>query len=138
MVNIEGLQIGPNHPVRIMGVINLSPESFYKGNIAKSTDEFQIMVERLVSEGADIIDIGGASTAPKNVYGTSDITREKEIKRVTLALRSIDGVKRSISIDTLPISSASLLKRSDILNPVRSKIDKLLRLPIKRLNLCHL
>jgi dihydropteroate synthase len=108
LVNIEGLQIGSNHPVRIMGVINLSPESFYKGTIAKNTDEFQIMVVRLVSEGADIIDIGGASTAPKNVYGTSDITRQKEIKRVTLALESIDDIKRPISIDTTSASVAEV------------------------------
>lgn len=100
MVNIGGLQIGPNHPVRIMGVINLSPESFYKGAIAKNSNEFRMMLERVVTEGADLIDIGAASTAPKRVYGTSDIPREEEINRVSLALGSVDNMKRPISIDT--------------------------------------
>ncbi len=100
MVNIGDLQIGPNHPVRIMGVINLSPESFYKGAIAKNSNEFRMMLERVVTEGADLIDIGAASTAPKRVYGTSDIPREEEINRVSLALGSVDNMKRPISIDT--------------------------------------
>ena len=100
MVNIGGLQIGPNHPVRVMGVINLSPESFYKGAIAENSNDFQMMLERAVSEGADLIDIGGASTAPKNVYGTSDVPRDEEIKRISLALGSITNMKRPISIDT--------------------------------------
>jgi dihydropteroate synthase len=100
LVKIGGLQIGPKHPVRVMGVINLSPESFYKGSIAENSNEFQMMLERVVSEGADLIDIGGASTAPKNVYGTSDVPRDEEIKRVSLALGSVANVKRPISIDT--------------------------------------
>ncbi len=100
LVNIGGLQIGPNHPVRIMGVINLSPESFYKGAIAKNSNEFRMMLERVVTEGADLIDIGAASTAPKRVYGASDVSREEEINRVSLALGSVDNMKRPISIDT--------------------------------------
>ncbi len=100
MVKVGSLQIGPDHPVRVMGVINLSPESFYRGTIAETPDEFQRMLERMVLDGADIIDVGGASTAPKSVYGTSDITRDEEIKRVTSALESVNDLKRPISIDT--------------------------------------
>ncbi len=100
LVNVGGLHVGPKHPVRIMGAINLSPESFYKGAVAETTDEFQMMLERLILEGADVIDIGGASTAPKSVYGTSDVTREEEIKRVSLALESVDDIEKPISIDT--------------------------------------
>ena len=100
LVIVEDLHIGPEHPVRIMGVINLSPESFYKGSTAKTADEFLLQMERVVSEGADIIDIGGASTAPKNVYGTSEVSREEEIRRILVALGSLEHVKRPISIDT--------------------------------------
>jgi dihydropteroate synthase len=83
-----------------MGVINLSPESFYKGSTAETADEFLLQIERLVSDGADIIDIGGASTAPKNVYGTSEISKEEEIRRISVALGSLEHVKKPISIDT--------------------------------------
>jgi dihydropteroate synthase len=84
-----------------MSVINLSPESFYKGTIADSIDKFHERMETVLREGADLIDIGGASTAPKNVYGTSDISVEDEIKRVTQSLHSIDVSKYPpLSIDT--------------------------------------
>ena len=100
-VDIGGLLVGPSKPVRVMSVINLSPESFYKRAVADSIEKFQAMIETSSKEGADIIDIGGASTAPKNVYGTSDISVEEEIKRVSQAL---DSLKTSayppLSIDT--------------------------------------
>jgi dihydropteroate synthase len=108
LVNVGNLQIGPEHPVRVMGVINLSPESFYKGAIAETADEFQMMLENVVSEGADVIDIGGASTAPKNVYGTSDVTIEEEIKRVSLIFDFTKDVDRPISIDTTSSSVAEV------------------------------
>ncbi len=100
MVDVEGLLIGPDHPVRIMGVINLSPESFYKGAIAETVEEFQIQLNKAVSEGADIIDIGGASTAPTNIYGASRVSIDEEIKRISAALQSLDETKTPISIDT--------------------------------------
>lgn len=100
-VDIDGLLVGPGNPVRVMSVINLSPESFYKGSVADSIDKFQAMIETTSKEGADIIDIGGASTAPKNVYGTSDISVEEEIKRVAQALDSIKSSEYPpLSIDT--------------------------------------
>ena len=84
-----------------MSVINLSPESFYKRAIADSVDRFHMMIEGVSKEGADLIDIGGASTAPKQVYETTDISLDEEIIRVKDALNSIDTSKYPpISIDT--------------------------------------
>ena len=100
-VEIGGLPVGLAHPVRVMSVVNLSPESFYKEAVADSIDKFQTMVETISKEGADIIDIGGASTAPRNVYGTSDISVEEETKRVSQALSSVKISKYPpMSIDT--------------------------------------
>lgn len=100
LASVRELKIGPKHPVRVMGVINLSPESFYKKSVAGSTDEFIEMLKRTVSEGADLIDIGGASTAPKSIYRTSDISREEEINRVKATMEFIDDIKQPVSIDT--------------------------------------
>ncbi|MFX1481802.1 MAG: dihydropteroate synthase [Promethearchaeota archaeon] len=125
MVNVGGLQIGPKHPVRVMGVINLSPESFYKGSVADSVSAFQRMLER-ISEDADIVDIGGASTAPKTVYATSDISRDEETKRVTAALKSIDNVKKPISIDTTSadVAEAALDLGASMVNDISGlKVD---------------
>ncbi len=100
-VNIGKLMVGPSKPVRVMSVINLSPESFYKASIADGIDKFHEMLENASKDGADIIDIGGASTAPKEIYGTSDVSVDEEIERVTHALDSIDASKYPpLSIDT--------------------------------------
>ena len=100
-VDIDGLVVGEGQPVRVMSVINLSPESFYKGSIADSIDKFHEKMKTASIEGADIVDIGGASTAPRNIYGTPDISVEDEIKRVTQALHSIDVSEYpTLSIDT--------------------------------------
>ena len=100
-VDIGGIFVGPDKPVRVMSVINLSPESFYKESVVESIDLFQARIDTVSKEGADVIDIGGASTAPKQVYGTSDVSIEEEIKRVSQALDSINVSKHPpLSIDT--------------------------------------
>jgi dihydropteroate synthase len=91
-----------------MGVINLSPESFYKGAVAETPEEFQRQYDRAVAEGADIIDIGGASTAPSSVYQTSEVSIEEEINRVSEALQSLPDTKTPVSIDTTSSRVAEL------------------------------
>ena len=100
-VDIRGVLIGLAEPVRLMGVINLSPESFYKSAIAENVDKFNEMIENASRLGVDMIDIGGASTAPKSVYGTPRTSVDEEMERVTQALNSVDVSKYPpISIDT--------------------------------------
>jgi len=100
-VDVGGLMIGPDSPVRVMSVINLSLESFYQGAVADSIDGFHAMIDTASKEGADIVDIGGMSTAPKQIYGTEDILVEEEAKRVSQALNSISvSGHPPISIDT--------------------------------------
>jgi len=100
-VNIGELMVGPSNPVRVMSAINLSPESFYKASIADGIDKFHEMLENASKDGADIIDIGGASTAPKDIYSTSDVSVDEEIERVTRALDALNTSKYPpLSIDT--------------------------------------
>ena len=66
-----------------MAAINVSPESFYKGSVAGTTEQVDASVERAITEGADIIDIGGASTAP---YLKGGVSTEVEVARVRSAL----------------------------------------------------
>jgi Dihydropteroate synthase (EC 2.5.1.15) len=54
--------VGDGEPVRIMGVINLSPESFYRGSVRASADDVLRAVESMVRDGADLVDLGGMST----------------------------------------------------------------------------
>jgi len=100
-VDVDGVRIGENNPVRLMGIINLSPESFYKGTIVTDASSIKQIVTSMEAEGADLIDIGAASTAPKNVYGTSLVPESEELNRLTPVLRDITNSSNlPISIDT--------------------------------------
>jgi len=119
-VTIRGVGFGGSNPVRIMGVINLSPESFYKGSVP-SEEDLVDFTRKLLQTEPDIIDIGGASTAPKEVYGTSSVAIEKEISRVKIALESIiDIVDKPISIDTTSskVAEIALDMGVDVINDV--------------------
>ncbi|MHA1637880.1 MAG: dihydropteroate synthase [Candidatus Thorarchaeota archaeon] len=100
-IRIKGIGVGGSHPVRIMGVVNLSPESFYKGSVTSERCSIKAYVQELIQSGADILDVGGASSAPKSVYGMADIGIDKEIERLRTALKIIVEITDvPISIDT--------------------------------------
>ena len=85
-----------------MGILNLSPESFYKKTIVSERSSIQGLVQSMEEEGADIIDIGAASTAPSNVYDTSIISERKELERIKSALKYITDITNlPLSIDTV-------------------------------------
>lgn len=97
---IEGLmgwiKVGDLEPVRLMGVINLSRESFYKGSVV-SPNEALAAARRLQEEGADIIDLGAVSTA----LGSPPISEERERERLFPSLKEIaDNLDVVISADT--------------------------------------
>jgi len=101
-VDVDGLRIGDGYPVRLMGILNLSPESFYKGTVATDKSKIRQIIDKMEKDDADIIDVGAASTAPKNVYGTSEISERKELKRLTKVLGDItNSTNLPISIDTV-------------------------------------
>jgi len=96
-LNIHGKLIDLSEP-KIMGILNVTPDSFYDG--FKYTDETSILkqVEKMVSEGADFIDVGGNSTRP----GAGDISEDEELNRVLPAIKIISKKfpETVISIDT--------------------------------------
>jgi dihydropteroate synthase len=100
-INIElpHLGIGDNFPVCIMGVINISEESFYRRSFVK-TDAIATIAQRMIAHHAAILDIGGRSTAPH----ARAITSEEEKKRIGSALKALfsecDCAQTYISIDT--------------------------------------
>lgn len=84
--------------VRVMGVINVSPESFYKKSIKLSIKEIAKTASEIEEYGSDFIDIGAMSTAP---YLKTMVSREKEIERIRIAVRSVkDASDLPISVDT--------------------------------------
>ena len=101
-VDIGGLKVGADFPPRIMSVINLSPESFYRDSIVDNGEQLVKVINGMQQDGADIIDVGGASTAPRGVYGTPEVTVEVELERVTSNLEYIvRNTRVPVSIDTV-------------------------------------
>jgi dihydropteroate synthase len=101
-VEIDGLRIGERYPVRLMGILNLSPESFYKQTVVSDKASIRQFVEIMEKDGADIIDVGFASTAPADVYGTPAVSEEEELARVNASLPHVlDATSLPISIDTV-------------------------------------
>lgn len=93
---INGIVIGGTAPVRVMGVINCSPESFYVDSYIPAKDIHAKAVE-MVEAGADILDIGARSTAPH----AQAISGTQEAERIEEALRQLDGTGFTVSVDTM-------------------------------------
>ncbi|MCP8316108.1 MAG: dihydropteroate synthase [archaeon] len=115
---LDRVKIGDEHPVRIIGVINVSPESFYKGSVRTTPNEIASLAKKIEEEGADIIDIGAMSTAP---YLKTAISVEEEIKRLSMAINVVkENVSLPISADTTRSKSAeaAIKAGADIINDV--------------------
>ncbi|MFH1782768.1 MAG: dihydropteroate synthase [Candidatus Omnitrophota bacterium] len=81
----------------IMGILNLTPDSFSGDGIYKNIDLAIEQAERMVQEGADIIDIGGESTRP----GSESVPLDEEIERVIPVIKKLaKRIDKPISIDT--------------------------------------
>lgn len=83
-INIEGRLLDLSVP-KIMGVINITPDSFYEKSRVMLDNEIVRTAAGFIEEGADIIDVGGYSSRP----GASEVTPEEEMKRILNAIKII-------------------------------------------------
>ena len=103
---------------RIMGVINVSPESFYKGSVKQDEKELIETALRMIEDGSSFIDVGAKSTAP---YLKTLIPIEEEIRRAVWAISTLrDYVDVPISIDTTnaKVAEEAIKAGADIINDV--------------------
>lgn len=101
----------------IMGILNVTPDSFSDGGEFLDADAAVEHGLRLVNDGADILDIGGESTRP----GAREITADEEIARVLPVLKALrEHTDVPVSIDTrkAPVAEAALDAGADIINDV--------------------
>jgi dihydropteroate synthase len=87
---------------RIMGILNVTPDSFSDGGEWFAYDEAVSRARELVAEGADIIDIGGESTRP----GAAPVPIDEELRRVVPVVRALRGAGVQISVDTMKLTVA--------------------------------
>ena len=101
----------------IMGILNVTPDSFSDGGDFDTIEDALAQVERMISQGASIIDVGGESTRP----GAEFVTEEEEIARIVPVIQAIkEKYDVLISIDTYKTATAraALEAGADILNDV--------------------
>ena len=116
-INIRGRLFDLSKP-KVMGILNLTPDSFYDGGVHNEINKIEDHVKKMVNDGMDILDIGGYSSKP----GAKNISVDEELSRVIPILKHIRKIfpELVISIDTFrsKIASASLNEGADIINDI--------------------
>ncbi len=96
-LNCNGRLLVIDKPL-VMGIINATPDSFYEGSRFSGVDKILVQAEKMISEGADILDIGGQSTRP----GSEQLSEDTELNRI---IEGIEAIHQKfpeiiISVDT--------------------------------------
>jgi dihydropteroate synthase len=92
----------------IMGIVNVTPDSFSDGGLYDTTEGAIVHAAELASAGADIVDVGGESTRP----GSDAVEEGEELSRVFPVLQGLAGLRAAISIDTRKASVARAAARA--------------------------
>lgn len=118
--SIRGRTLDLARPL-IMGIVNVTPDSFSDGGRYLDPGAARAQAERLIAEGADILDIGGESTRP----GAADVPAAIEIERVVPLIAALQPLKVPLSIDTSKpqVMQAALDAGAAIVNDVRALLE---------------
>ena len=119
ILQVNGNEYDLGRQTWIMGVLNVTPDSFSDGGLFLSKDKAVEQGLKLIADGADILDIGGESTRPESVT----VTEEEELKRVVpviSALRKHTDTLISIDSTKSQVSRAALDAGADIINDISS------------------
>ena len=110
-------------PTLVMGVVNVTPDSFWDGGKFLSPEAAAIHALELVGQGADLLDIGGESTRP----GAEPVSEAEELRRVIPVLETLAAqVKIPLSIDTMKpaVARAALQAGASIVNDVAANREE--------------
>jgi len=121
---IKGKLVDLSKP-KIMGILNVTPDSFYERSRIQNLDELLIQAQGMIENGAEILDLGGISTRP----GAQKISVDNEIKRIENAIKVIRNKfpEIIISLDTFNAQTAKvgLENGVNIINDISGgQIDK--------------
>ena len=110
-----------NRPL-VMGIVNVTPDSFSDGGQYQQTAAALAHAERLLADGADILDIGGESTRP----GSAVVSAEEEIRRVVPVIAALQSLNVPLSVDTrkTAVMRAALDAGADLVNDVAALEDQ--------------
>ena len=107
----------------VMGILNITPDSFYDGGRYKTEERIIDHVRRMLEEGADIIDVGGCSTRP----GADDIGEQQELDRVvpiiTALIREFDDIVVSVDTSRAGVARAAVGAGACMVNDITGGTD---------------
>ena len=118
VTTLGNIGVGGKNPVRIMGILNASTESFYKKSIKTTKQQITNTIKQMEIEGADFIDVGGMSTAP---YLSTIISEKTESQRILNTIKIIQNVSNlPISVDTCRanVAKSALEHGVEIINDI--------------------
>ncbi|MFX1486276.1 MAG: dihydropteroate synthase [Promethearchaeota archaeon] len=119
---IAKIRVGDSYSVKVVGIINCSPDSFYKPSVRLEDDEIANFALELTEEGAAIIDVGAISTAPPEIYEkphmeSLSVEKERMIRAISIIR---DATETPISVDTqrAEVAEAALKLGASVVNDV--------------------
>jgi dihydropteroate synthase len=116
---LAGVHLGDGEPVAVMGALNVSPGSFYEGSVMTRGGDLLRAAERMVREGAAILDVGAMTTAP---YLSAAVSASEEARRLGWAVEMLAsklGVPVSADTSRAEPARAALEAGAAIINDVR-------------------
>jgi dihydropteroate synthase len=97
-----------------MGIVNVTPDSFFDGGKHLQTDDAVAAARRMVEDGAVIVDVGGESTRP----GSEGVSLDEELRRVVPVLEQLQGVPVSIDTAKAEVARRALELGAELVNDV--------------------
>lgn len=116
--HLSVVKLGDRSPIRIMGVINLSSNSFFSRSVIDSDEMLVAKAKKMEKDGASIIDIGGRSTAPYRTFEISTQMETKLLRRATKLLSRELSIPISADTTRLEPAKAALEEGASIINDV--------------------
>jgi dihydropteroate synthase len=114
---LDTLTVGDGYPVAVVGIINRDPNTFFRGSYQRTLKRTLAFVAKMIEEGADLVDVGGVSTAP----GAAPISAKQEQRRTAPLIKEISkhwAVPISIDTQNSKVASAAIKHGATIVNDV--------------------
>jgi dihydropteroate synthase len=110
----HGRHLDLGDSAKLMGILNVTPDSFSDGGRFLGVDAALAQAQRMVEEGADIIDVGGESTRP----GSQGVSAEEELARVEPVIADLGGAPVSIDTSKAEVARRALELGAELVNDV--------------------
>jgi len=117
LFKFKGKTLDLSKKTHVMGIMNITPDSFSDGNQYKTVDEYLFRIEEMLDQGADIIDLGAESTRP----GSKPVTADEELERLLPVLeQAISRFETIFSVDTTKslVAKQALERGVSIINDI--------------------